>query len=83
VEPPIKAVQARFPHALERAMRLYELDDNFRDVCSEYEVCARSLARLESDATSSTPLRLEYAALLQRLERELSRYLERPNGHDS
>jgi hypothetical protein len=81
MHPSLRAVSQRFEQVCGRAARLFECDDNFRDLCGDYEACARTVARLESEGPSSGAMRNEYAALLLRLECELLRYLEEhPEG---
>jgi uncharacterized protein involved in exopolysaccharide biosynthesis len=75
MHPSLRLVNERFQEVREQAIRLFERDETFRDLCEDYEACALTLARLES-GTASEGLRHEYAALLLRLERELLRYLE-------
>ena len=72
----LKLVSERFGHVRERAAELFARDEDFRDLCEDYEACARTLTRLESESGSSSDLRDEYAALLLRVERELLRFLE-------
>jgi hypothetical protein len=73
---PLGFVNERFQQVRDHAGSLFESDENFRDLCEDYEDCARTLARLESSSSSSRPMFDEYTALLLRLERELLRYLE-------
>ena len=75
MHPSLKLVSERFEQVRGRSARLFESDESFRDLCEDYEACAKTLARLES-CPSSGEMRNEYAALLLRLERELLRYLE-------
>ena len=72
----LRLVNERFARVREEATRLFERDPNFRDVCEEYETCARTLDRLRSGAAASQRMRDEYGALLLRVEHELLRYLE-------
>lgn len=72
----LKLVEERFTHLRERAERLFESEEVFRDLCEDYEACAAAASRLEASGLASEALRLEYAALRLRLERELLRYLE-------
>jgi hypothetical protein len=69
-------VNERFQRVREQTALLFERDENFRDLCDDYEACAKTVARLESCRSTSEGMRSEYAALLLRLERELLRYLE-------
>jgi hypothetical protein len=73
---PLGFVSERFQQVRDHAGRLFESDENFRDLCQDYEDCARTLARLESANPSSRAMFDEYSVLLLRLERELLRYLE-------
>jgi hypothetical protein len=72
----LKLLSERLPHVREGVAWLLERDEEFRELCDEYEVCARTLARHETDGLSSEAMRAEYGVLLLRLERELLRYLE-------
>ena len=72
----LKVVQERFTPLRERATRLFEREEVFRDLCEDYEACIAAAARLESSSLASQALRTEYVALQLRLERELLRYLE-------
>jgi hypothetical protein len=69
-------VNERFQQVREQTAVLFERDESFRDLCEDYEVCAKTVARLESCRVTAQGIRSEYAALLLRLERELLRYLE-------
>jgi hypothetical protein len=71
--PSLTTVIERFPNARAHATHLYDRDEDFRDLCDEYEVCRRAEDRLEG---GKPPIRREYAALRLRLEGELLRYLE-------
>ena len=64
------------PHVRDHAMRLFDEDESFRDLCEDYEACANTVARLEASGPAAQGMRNEYAALLLRLEREMLRYLE-------
>ena len=73
---PLGFVSERFPRVREHATYLFGRDETFRDLCEDYEDCARTLARLESAEPASRAIFNEYSVLLLRLERELLRYLE-------
>jgi hypothetical protein len=72
----LRLVSERFRQMGGDAARLFEDDDSFRDLCEEYEVCTRTVTRLEAMESPSQEMLNEYKALLLRLERELLRYLE-------
>jgi len=69
-------VTDRFPSIRERAVRLFEHDEGFQELCEEYEMCARAEERLDSPSGKETPIRKEYTALRLRIEGELLRYLQ-------
>ena len=69
--PSLQLVTEQFPHLRERVACLFERDEIFRELCDDYETCARALSRQESNEG----LRREYAALRLRLETELLGYL--------
>lgn len=80
MDPCLRLVAERFPQVEMETVRLFERDEDFREVCLEYQACTESVARFEAAGPSSESLRKEYAALLLRLEGELLRYLkEHPN----
>lgn len=72
----LATVSQRFPTVRDEAIRLFERDETFREICEEYQTCADRLIRLATGPSSSDPIRKEYSALLLRLEGELLRYLE-------
>jgi hypothetical protein len=72
----MRLLNERFPHVCEKAERLFEQDEDFRELCEDYESCTRTVARLERGTPSAEGMRKEYGALLLRLECELLRYLE-------
>ena len=76
MDPRLKLVSERFGQVREPAARLFERDEDFRELCEEYAMCAQAVTRLDSGSASSEELRNEYTALLLRLEHELLRYLE-------
>jgi hypothetical protein len=67
----LKLVEERLPQVRAGVARLFERDQDFRDLCDEYEACVTTLARLGS----AEPMRKEYGLLQLRLEAELLRYL--------
>ncbi len=72
----LSLLHERLPQVGDRISRLFASDEDFRELCDEYEACARTITRFAAADVSSAGLRTEYAALLLRLERELPRYVE-------
>lgn len=70
----VDLVSRRFPSLGERVAALYDRDDVFRELCGEYSICVDGVSRAE--ASGSSTLRAEYAALQLRLEAELLQQLE-------
>src|SRR3954471_5488772 len=79
--PSLRMVSERFGPLTDRTFGAFERDPDFRDLCDEYQACAKTLAAHEESHRASEAMRREYAALLLRVERELLRYLdEHPDG---
>jgi hypothetical protein len=76
----MQLLSERFPHVQAEAQQLFERNEEFRDLCEEYEACAEAFKRLEATRPADDPMRLEYAALRLRLEAELLRYLHAHQG---
>ena len=76
MHPSLRVVTVRMPHIQGQAVRLFERDEEFRELCEEYLCCRETVTRIESSTGASTAMRHEYSALLLRLEHELLRYLE-------
>ena len=69
-------LRKRLPEISEHLARLFAGDEDFRDLCKEYEACIVTLARLDTGDPSSEAIRNEYGSLQLRLEGELLRYVE-------
>jgi hypothetical protein len=67
----LRLVGERLPQVRDGVARLFARDEDFRDLCDEYEACVTALARLSADDA----MRNEYGMLQLRLESELLRYL--------
>ena len=63
------------PNVRERAARLFDRDEAFRELCDEYRVCNETAVRMRTAAEADAALRNEYMALRLRLEAELLRYV--------
>jgi len=71
----LACVTGQFPFLRDRVVDLFDHDEVFRDLCSEYQACLEALARFDGGDASAEPLRKEYAALRLRLEAEMLRIL--------
>ena len=79
----LSLLHERLPQVRDRIAQLFASDEDFRDLCDEYEACARTILRFAAADVSSAGLRAEYAALLLRLERELLLYVEEHPSPDA
>ena len=70
----VDLVSRLFPSLGAQVAALYDRDDVFRELCGEYSICLAAVNRAEASGSSS--LRAEYAALQLRLETELLQQLE-------
>ena len=71
----LKSVTERLPHVRHLAEVLFARDEDFREMCDEYQVCSDTLTRMENSGGKSAALRSEYTALRLRIEGELLRYM--------
>jgi hypothetical protein len=71
----ILRLQAQLPDAQELIVERLPRDENFREICLEYEECAKSLAYWRSTQQRKDRVE-EYAKLLQELELEILRLLQ-------
>lgn len=75
MHPALQLLTERLPHVGDRAARLFEDDDVFRELCEEYVTCTEAAARIATQKGSAGALLHEYVALRLRLEGEVLRYL--------
>ena len=68
-------VKERLPNVQDRAERLFDRDEVFRELCDEYRVCNETAVRMRTASEADTALTNEYMALRLRLEAELLRYV--------
>ena len=76
MHPSLRVVTSRLPHVQELATCLFERDEEFRELCEEYQACREAMARIDPTSVSAQGVRQEYAGLLLRLEGELLRYVD-------
>ena len=69
-------LKQRLPEISEHLALLFARDEDFRDLCGEYEKCILTLARLGSGDPAAAAIRIEYGCLQRRLEGELLRYVQ-------
>ena len=72
----LELLRERLPQISTDLLRLFARDEDFRDLCGEYEACAVTVARLAAGDPALEAIRSEYASLQRRLEGELLRYVD-------
>lgn len=75
MHPALKLVSDRLPNVRHHAALLFDGDEDFRELCDEYQACSETVMRIEGTPDADEALRREYVALRLRLEAELLRYL--------
>jgi DNA-directed RNA polymerase subunit N (RpoN/RPB10) len=66
-----------FPDFKERIDHLFRTDENFRDLCADYILCARTLMNLKRTKDNHTDDLTEYNDLKQSLEEEILHFLNK------
>jgi hypothetical protein len=72
----IRHLQGQLPDAQQRIIERLPGDEDFREICREYEECAKCLIYWRSSARRNRDRIEEYADLLQELEQEILRLLQ-------
>jgi hypothetical protein len=72
----IRHIEAQLPDAQQRVNDRLPGDENFREICSEYEECVKCLTYWRSSEQRNRDRVEEYAQLLQELEQEILRLLQ-------
>ena len=72
----LELLRERLPQISTDLARLFARDEDFRDLCREYEACAVTAARLGDGDPAREAIRSEYGCLQRRLEGELLRYVD-------
>ena len=75
MHPALQIVTERLPNVRDRAERLFDRDEAFRELCDEYRVCNETAVRMRNATEADMAVRNEYMALRLRLEAELLRYV--------
>lgn len=60
-----------FPDFEEKIDFLFQTDENFRDLCSDYILCAAMVQKMKKDPHSEIQIREEYEELQASLEEEI------------
>jgi hypothetical protein len=58
-----------------RAERLRRENSDFEELCSDYEICVQTLARMSADPITDTERLCEYRSLKAELEAEIDEFL--------
>lgn len=73
----IRSIVSRFPEFEEKIDFLFQTNENFRDLCSDYILCARTLQGLRNDLDVNLDRINEYDDLQQGLQEEILRFITR------
>lgn len=68
-----------FPEFEEQIDFLFQTDENFRDLCSDYSLCAAMVQRLKNKLNKETSDLEEYEELQQHLEDEILQNILKDN----
>lgn len=71
----INSIVQIFPDFEEKIDFLFQTDENFRDLCSDYILCAAMVQKMMKDLKKETSSREEYEELQQNLEEEILQIL--------
>jgi len=71
----LRVVKQKFPGQNDRIEYLYEVDEDFRTLCSDYLLCVRHLEAKTGDVSESQHALQEYKEILDELERELNGFI--------
>ncbi|HUH28926.1 hypothetical protein [Gelidibacter sp.] len=71
----INSIVQIFPDFEEKIDFLFQTDENFRDLCSDYILCAAMVQKMMKDLKKETSNREEYEELQQNLEEEILQIL--------
>ena len=67
----IISIVQMFPDYEEKIDFLFQSDENFRDLCSDYILCAAMVQKMTKDQKKCISSREEYEELQQNLEQEI------------
>jgi len=71
----LNAILLRFPNDSERIQKLIKENDEFENLCSDYELCLVMLKAIGHESESSKSKLQEYLEIKMELEQELLKYL--------
>jgi DNA repair exonuclease SbcCD ATPase subunit len=71
----LNAIKKKFPEQSERIDELYETDEDFRTLCSDYLLCLQHLEKFQKDVGEKKHSLKEYREIQSELERELSQFI--------
>ena len=71
----LRAVKQKFPEQGDRIEQLYEVDEDFRTLCSDYVLCIRHLEEFKKEASETQHSIEEYQDIRKELERELHGFI--------
>ena len=77
---PLRDVLARFPESGNRIRELFQADEQFRELCTDYGECIAALRRFRKQDAGRVDRVQQYTELQVSLERELVGKIAEPAG---
>ncbi len=69
------SVLTLYPNFQEKIEFLFRFDENFRDLCADFDLCAKTLQSLSSELESNSNIVEEFWILKQSLQVEILNYV--------
>jgi len=68
-------IKKKFPEQSERIEELYEADEDFRNLCSDYFLCVQHLQKFQKEFGEKKHTLKEYREIYSELEKELFHFI--------
>ena len=73
----LRYVIQRFPNLRKQVEQMYAVNEDFRSLCEDYQLCVSTLHRWRTGRDKNQELMEEYWTLRKELEKEVLRFLKR------
>ena len=71
----MRLIKKKFPGQSERIEELYETDEDFRMLCSDYILCMQFLQKFQKEFGEKKHSLKEYESMREELEKELQHFI--------
>jgi hypothetical protein len=71
----LRLIRKKFPEQSERIEELYETNEDFRTLCSDYYLCVQHLQKFQKEFGEKRSSIKEYEDIYAELERELYHFI--------